>query len=946
MFDDELVDRIGYEAVEKSPEKHPIMLHNLSKRLVKAMVNHDMDLLNEDPDNHSKNREENFRISKNYKRLNPDFYTIGEVVKGRVYMVFPTYALVDIGSVCYGVLHARDMSNSWINRADMDLTPGDIISVYIKAVNSQRPTIRLSLRPLSDISLPGRRPLHSFKIEEQVTGRVTRRSPLGFYVDIGATVDAFLHNSDRKLSKKFTGEERLHLKIGTRVPILYIKGIDFIKNRIQVSENSLQEELNKRLVTGDETLGHQAAYLKCAKRDFMNELRVDELEKMKQIGGYDSLLSEIGGHRNHTTEYILYLENLRKKKELEKQQEQLFQDTSTKEKLRRDKERFNKLGYEIADLNEVSIEPKPFERSIYKYADSCVWSSKVYTPFNITDTDSYFNAVTDELTSALRDVQGENFNFASELGIPDNDLSKDRHELIEYLWTAFRAPPSELSTIPNESNDEILIDDILEVPIDDSTRIKERNERLSKIISELESTGDPEYKEFAEILRETKIPNPFAHSRKLFDDEKSAIKGASALFGEDVSDWTERARRLVLSDPSKLEEIMSNNLGGSLAYSDSVSDVPLDVLETEGDDNQGFVKPIITQGDLLGSKNDSRSVGYDNTSFDSDHGFTKDNRDTKNSSYSAYDGSIDTNYTDDFNVLEKKKSKFERINFHKLCNVLEKDLQGYEDKLSKVDLLIKKEFPTTVKNSYEEKVPSEYECYGIASILQGIKETTEKSQQGEAVSDDSKFSYMPNYLKMRDSLKEANMSSDVCSIASEQIIDASNTSEDCTKTEGSLETFDFGFDDLDEDSSEDSARMLKYLLKSKKGIKQLARFARRFLSPNELKYLDGSGNNPRDEEELAAILRSKGKKQEKTNYTYYPEGITNYVPPKDNRTEDKKIIDSKRRLENLKKNRRFLMMLRRLDIDPNNLSFDNILDKLPRQFVFERLPPFKKLKNS
>lgn len=54
-----------------------------------------------------------WRIRPHPKRLAPILYRLGDEVLGRVAKIYPTYALVDVGSTCYGILHARDISDDW-----------------------------------------------------------------------------------------------------------------------------------------------------------------------------------------------------------------------------------------------------------------------------------------------------------------------------------------------------------------------------------------------------------------------------------------------------------------------------------------------------------------------------------------------------------------------------------------------------------------------------------------------------------------------------------------------------------------------------------------------------------------------------------------------------------------------------------------------------------------
>ncbi|UVC54399.1 hypothetical protein MACJ_003941 [Theileria orientalis] len=139
--DEEFQGVIGYEASEKIKEKLPNSLQNLSQKLVRSLLHHDLTVINKKTENYKPK----WVIRNDRNRFDTCFFKIGERILGRVSRVFPTYALVDIGCTKYGVLHARDMSRGWVDRVDLTLTPKEDIHVYVKSINEKYDTIRLSL---------------------------------------------------------------------------------------------------------------------------------------------------------------------------------------------------------------------------------------------------------------------------------------------------------------------------------------------------------------------------------------------------------------------------------------------------------------------------------------------------------------------------------------------------------------------------------------------------------------------------------------------------------------------------------------------------------------------------------------------------------------------------------------------------------------------------------
>ncbi|GIX61225.1 S1 RNA binding domain-containing protein [Babesia caballi] len=599
---------VGFEAEQPAPPKCPIMAHHLSNRIVKAIVEHDMDMLTKrsvDASGRPTHLQQKWRMARHGRRLDPVLFRVGEKLKGRVAVAFPTYALVDVGSTSYGVLHARDMSEGWIDRVDHSVSSGDDIVVIVKSIDEDARFLRLSLLELPKLEGPTgepieRRPLQSFKVEEAVCGVVRRRSPFGYYVDVGATVDGFLHVNDRRLPRKYTGVARLPLRIGTRVPTLYVKSVDLVKNRLQLSENSLREEMEKRCLTGQETPGQQAVYNPERPRSLLERLQLRDLEHMRMIGGYDDLLKEIGGTRNASEAYVLYLRNRKLREHLERQRDTVLDDADNMSaaQLRRATKEYNRLSMEIAELDDEAVEPPPCERTVYKYGDADVWESRVYTPFDEKDPSSYFQTVTDEVTAALRDVQGESYDYKGALA---DDLSSEerRGEIVESLWERFHAAPSDKSRIKDTEPRQATLEDVEDlVP---ASLVSEDGVAVGgapdpdTVVAELESYNDPDADELAEMIRGAAGFNPFDHSSRLVDDDQSALLGACAMTNEDVTRWQARFDRLCEDAGVDLASIDRDTLGagdvGKRDRHDSGSFVQ-DMLQSVNRDDMSAVPSV------------------------------------------------------------------------------------------------------------------------------------------------------------------------------------------------------------------------------------------------------------------------------------------------------------------------------------------------------------------
>ncbi|UKK03010.2 hypothetical protein MACK_003112 [Theileria orientalis] len=611
--DEEFQGVVGYEASEKIKEKLPNSLQNLSQKLVRSLLHHDLTVINKKTENYKPK----WVIRDQRNRFDTWFFKIGERILGRVSRVFPTYALVDIGCTKYGVLHARDMSKGWVDRVDLTLTPKEDIHVYVKSINEKYDTIRLSLIPPDDRNKLSNQDEEgdTNEVEDVVEGVIVRVSPLGYYVDIGAAVDAFLHISDIKLTdkmrKSYAGKiykDRNKYKIGGKLDQLYIKSIDIIKNRIGLTENTLFEELERNVITGKETPEQQSSYLRNYSLDFMKELRVRDIESLKYIGGYDEYLKGIKANRNASMDYLLYLENLKEQKDLEDIQKNLFKDLSSKEVIRKDQKYFNKLAHRIIDLSNMAFPPTEDEKSIYKYADNKVWNSNIYTRFIPSlDTDNsskqtehrnsddkvnierlkeerlrrrvnkeYFKTLADEIKNGLMDVQGENFDFSEKY--EQFNRYDQPYKLINYLFDQFHKKPSDISvqrdkhehkrqymhlsqfdeySTPGKDSVEDQEIFLNNDPVLWKERLEMKEKRMAekeKFINQLLNSKNKHEVELGQLLVETKDFDPFEHCNTLYESQESCFKGASNLFKDDVSKWNDRVCKLISENKITLPE--------------------------------------------------------------------------------------------------------------------------------------------------------------------------------------------------------------------------------------------------------------------------------------------------------------------------------------------------------------------------------------------------------
>ncbi|GBE58536.1 RNA-binding S1 domain-containing protein [Babesia ovata] len=1104
-------EHVGFEAEEAKPPKCPVQPQHLSNRVVKAIVDHDMEMLMKrslDPTGRPQHLHQVWKIKKHRKRLNPVLFRVGEKVKGRVAITFPTYALVDVGSTSYGVLHARDMSEGWIDRVDHSITSGEDLIVTVKSIDEDARFIRLTLLDLPKLEGPTgepieRRPLHTFRVEEAVAGVIRRRSPLGYYVDVGATVDGFLHINDRKLPRKYTGIARQPFRIGTRIPTLYVKCVDLVKNRLQLSENSLAEELEKRCLTGQETPEQQAVYHPGNRLSMLQSLQANDLEKMRMIGGYDDLLKEVGADRNASTAYVMYLQNRKKIEHLEHLKDTVLDDADNMDdvQLRRATKEYNRLSAEIAELKQEANEPPPFRRTVYKYGDPGVWESRVYTPFDEKNPRDYFQKVTEEVTTALRDVQGENFDFKGAMA-DDLHSAERRGEIVEHLWDIFHAPPSDKSKIEDTEPRYATLEDIDDL-LPESEISNEAHSSWADVpdadtvVAKLETYDHPEAKDLAEMIRSASGFNPFAHSDRLIDDDKTAILGASAMANDDVTTWQARLDRMyedvgvdpmdvaaatlagkshgkrTNGDSSEEHDILMQSFArddGAISevpnvdeYVDSTegakSEVNFLAPEVEDDDDTDYVETSELSDDDFNSDDTAESSkpgGYNEGPEDAEHrsryteknqnGYdidvsdvydsVSDSDDDGSDFYSGLEDSDDASGVEDSDADEEESDTDDTS-----------DIEDFKDVASSI--FASEELTELPKTRSKSRLGQSHSLRDVASevptsgtltttpttdtaidvstaLPKGPLEPVEKCYEAPTITDDiqnifnevraltanvsnedtpleatdfppkfenrdtrkinhqlyiqrnrfldpvtrlyvmSKVPPRPLPPKPEDELESDSDGYDFSSTVDRRPKDGFMRSSDSGTNDDidarrhvgqqdefrDIDYFDFSSDDTDDEGEEhvqspEELKKVRSLVRSVVNSDQrrrtLSRIARKALPPEVVAKCKQRPKEPEHMEEMARLLRFGRKRPKLTPYTYFPEGIGNAGLGEDRRSMNRRIRDANLKLTKLKRNKRFLSMLHRLDVDPDELTFDNIHQMLPFELVSSRPPPFRKL---
>lgn len=142
-------------------------------------------------------------------------------------------AFIDLGLDTMGLIHISKLGGEQVNRVSDVLKEGDTVTVWVEKVDPERQQIMLTMvEPLAV-------DWNDLKVDEVLTGKVTRLENFGAFVDIGAEREGLVHVSE--LSHDYVKHPSEVVKVGQEVQV---KVINFSrrKRRIDLSMKALQEK--------------------------------------------------------------------------------------------------------------------------------------------------------------------------------------------------------------------------------------------------------------------------------------------------------------------------------------------------------------------------------------------------------------------------------------------------------------------------------------------------------------------------------------------------------------------------------------------------------------------------------------------------------------------------------------------------------------------------------
>ena len=155
----------------------------------------------------------------------------GAVITGRVASVRDFGAFIDLGGGVQGLLHVSEMGWSRIEDMSQVLKAGDEITVKVLRVDEDKQKISLGVKQLSED--PWSRVAATYEVGQAHTGRVTRLTDFGAFVELEPGIEALAHSSTFTPTGR-SGGWSSQVAIGTTAAF-EILSIDADKKRIGVA---------------------------------------------------------------------------------------------------------------------------------------------------------------------------------------------------------------------------------------------------------------------------------------------------------------------------------------------------------------------------------------------------------------------------------------------------------------------------------------------------------------------------------------------------------------------------------------------------------------------------------------------------------------------------------------------------------------------------------------
>lgn len=176
-------------------------------------------------------------------------------------------AFVDVGAERDGLVHISQISPERVNRVTDVLNEGDHVTVWVQQIDPEQGRISLTMIE------PPERTMADLKQGQVLTGKVTKLTPYGVFVNVGVGRDGLVHISEMS-------EERVErpsdvVKVGDEIEVrvlnvnqktrrieLSMKGIHDAENQVPEEEQGEEEPMTAMEMAWQDAMRREGVTLK------------------------------------------------------------------------------------------------------------------------------------------------------------------------------------------------------------------------------------------------------------------------------------------------------------------------------------------------------------------------------------------------------------------------------------------------------------------------------------------------------------------------------------------------------------------------------------------------------------------------------------------------------------------------------------------------------------
>ena len=161
---------------------------------------------------------------------------IGDILEGRITKLMPFGAFVELSPGVEGMIHISELSWSRTNHPEEVVQPNQVVNVKVLGIepDAKKPqNTKISVSIKQATGDPWETVSTRFRIGEKISGKVSRITDFGAFVEIAPGIDGLVHISEMSYAKRVLRAEDV-VSAGETVSVM-IKEIDPLKRRISLS---------------------------------------------------------------------------------------------------------------------------------------------------------------------------------------------------------------------------------------------------------------------------------------------------------------------------------------------------------------------------------------------------------------------------------------------------------------------------------------------------------------------------------------------------------------------------------------------------------------------------------------------------------------------------------------------------------------------------------------